>query len=171
VIRTVAIVDFTSVDRAMADVETRGKRLAPAFRELRKPLRADQRTHARSEQGPDGPWRPRSPFTEGRRRARNKRVRSTKAMTVSRTGKYFRRRATPKRLLGRLPGAIAVTVGALYVRAVSRASWSGVHQHGGEAGHGRKVRIPQRVFLWLSDGLLARARDVLGAYVVKGWKR
>jgi len=161
--------DLTQVDRAMADVEARAKRLAPAFRELRRPLRVDQRAHARGEEGPDGRWPPRSPFTEARRQSRNRSVK-THRFDVLRRGEA-RRHSTPKHLLGRLPAAILVTVGELYVRATSRAAWSGVHQYGGNAGRGRRVRIPARPFLWLSEGLLRTARDVLGSYVLKGWNR
>jgi hypothetical protein len=66
-----------------------------------------------------------------------------------------RRRSTPKQLLGRLPSAILLKVGELYIRATSRAAWSGVHQGGGNAERGRRVRIPARPFLWLSDGACA----------------
>jgi phage gpG-like protein len=161
--------DLTQVDRAMADVETRAKRLAPAFRELRRPLRFDQRAHARDEEGPDGHWPPRSPFTEARRQARNRSAR-TRRFYVLRRGEA-RRRSTPKQVLGRLPAAILVKVGELFIRATSRVAWARIHQYGGNAGRGRRVRIPARPFLWLSDGLLRTARDVLGNYVVKGWKK
>jgi len=164
-----ASLDVTKVDRALADLETRAKRLAPAFRELRRPLYTDQRAHARAEEGPDGHWPARSPFTEARRQARNRTVR-THRYDVLRRGEG-RRRSTPKNILGRLPAAILLKVGELYIRATSRAAWSGIHQYGGNAGRGRRVRILARPFLWLSDGLLQTARDVLGAYVVKGWKR
>jgi phage gpG-like protein len=161
--------DLTEVDRAMADVEARARRLAPAFRELRRPLRTDQRAHARAAEGPDGRWPPRSPFTEARRQVRNRAVRVHR-FDVLRRGEG-RRRSTPKQILGRLPAAILVKVGELYIRATSRAAWAGIHQYGGNAGRGRRVRIPARPFLWLSDGLLRTARDVLGNYVVKGWTR
>ena len=161
--------DLSEVDRAMADVETRAKRLAPAFRELRRPLRTDQRAHARAEEGPDGRWPARSPFTEARRQARNRTAR-VRRFYVLRRGEA-RRRSTPKQLLGRLPAAILVKVGELYIRATSRAAWAGIHQYGGRAGRNRRVWIPARPFLWLSDGLLRTASDVLGNYVVKGWKR
>lgn len=166
----VANFDAQEVDRALADVEERGRRLGPAFRELRRPLRDDQRSHARAEEGPAGAWPARSPLTEARRRARNRRVRITKAMQTI-APRRFVRRSTPARLLGRLPSAIIVTAGDLFIRAVSRAPWSGVHQHGGRAGRRRGVTIPARPFLWLSSQLLATVRSKLGEYVVKGWKR
>lgn len=161
--------DAIEVDRALADVEERGKRLRPAFRQLRKPMRGDQRQHARDERGPDAAWPPRSPLTEARRRARNRRLRTTKAMRTIGLGKFTRTRATPKQILGRLPSALIVTAGELFVRATSRVPWSGIHQFGGRANHG--ARIPARPFLWLSDDLVETARQVLVDFVIKGWKR
>jgi phage gpG-like protein len=163
-------VDVSEVDRALADIEERGKRMRPAFRELRRPMRQDQREHARGETGPDGRWPPRAAATEERRRARNKRVRVTKAMRMI-SPKKIRAPTTPKQLLGRLPAAMLVVAGDLLVRATSRVGWSGIHWRGGRAGHGGKVRIPRREFYWLSDLLLRTASDVLGDYVIKGWKR
>lgn len=162
--------DATEVDHALADLEDRARRLKPAFRELRKPLRGDQRDHARNEQSPEGKWPARSPITEARRRARNRRVRLTKALRTIAPRK-FKLRSIPKRILGRLPGAITVAIGDLSITAKSRASWSGVHQFGGQAGRRGRVKIPARQFLWLSDQLLTMATGVLGSYVVKGWKR
>lgn len=158
--------DLSQLGGAMADMEARGKQMAPAFRELRRPLRGDQRAHARAEEGPTGRWQARSSVTEARNRAHVKLRRSRK-----RRDEYTARRSTAKKLLGRLPGAIQVVAGQLYVRATSRASWGGVHQFGGHAGHGRRVRIPARQFLWLSEKLLRTATEVLGTYVVKGWRR
>jgi len=160
--------DSTEVDAALGDLELRGKRLAPAFRELRKPLRADQRDHAKAQSGPDSSWPPRSPMTEKRRLAHNRAVRTTKAMKTIAIGKS-KRRSTPKKILGRLPAAIVMTVGELFVRATSRVPWSGAHQKGGRVGHG--ARLPARPFLWLSDRVVNTATFVLSEYVVKGWKR
>jgi phage gpG-like protein len=163
-----AYIDLTEVDRALADLEARAKRLAPAFRELRKPLRLDQRDHARGEMGPGGKWPARSPLTEERRRAKNRRVRLTKAMQTI-APKKLRRRSTPNRLLGRLPAAVIYKSGELFVRATSRVAWSGVHQEGGSVGRGS--RIPARPFLWLSDAIIDKAKETLAAFVVKGWTR
>lgn len=161
--------DLGEVDRAIETVETRAKRLGPAFRELRKPFRADQASHAKSEEGPNGKWPARSPLTEARRRARNRGVRQTKAMKTIALRKATKR-STPKRLLGRLPGAVAYKVGELFIRATSFAKKiGGAHQQGATVGRG--VRLPKREFLWPSAKLLDTAFDVLGKYVVKGWKK
>lgn len=160
--------DFAELDRAIETLEQRAARLGPAFRELRKPFRGDQHGHARGEEGPGGKWPARSPLTEARRLARNRGVRMTKAMKVIALKKPTKR-ATPRRILGRLPGAVMYKVGELFIRATSRAKFGGAHQKGATVGRGSK--LPARMFLWISDGLLSTARDVLGNYVVKGWKK
>lgn len=161
-------IDLTKVDDAMADVEQRGKRLYPAFRELRRPLRLDQRDHAHKEEGPSGSWPPRSPFTEARRKSRNRGVRRTRAMRTIAIGKSARR-SSPRAILGRIPKAVLYTVGALFIRGRSRVAWSAAHQRGLRVGRG--VTLPARPFLWLSETIVNTARDVIGAFVVKGWKR
>lgn len=164
-------VDWSEVDHALGDVELRAKRLAPAWRQLRRPMRQDQGAHAKAEEGPTGRWAPRSPLTEARRKASNRRLRVSRATRTIALGK-FPRRPTPKRILGRLPGALVVTVGDLFIRASSRIPvWPGAHQQGDHVGHHRRVALPQRIFLWLGDSLLNTASSVLGQYVLKGWKR
>lgn len=152
----------------LADLEQRAKRLGPAFRELRKPFRSDQVGHARGEEGPGGKWPARSPLTEARRLARNRNVRTTKAMKAVLLRKPTKR-STPKRILGRLPSAVVYTVGELFIRATSRAKFGGAHQKGATVGRGS--RVPQRMFLWLSDGLRAKARELLAEHVMKGWDK
>lgn len=162
-------VDLTEVDTALADVDVRSKRMAPAFRELRAPMRRDQAAHAKQQEGPNGAWPPRSPLTEARRRARNRRRRVTKAMITIGIASNKKKRSTPKRILGRLPRAVVYTIGDLFLRATSRVPWSGAHQDGGRVGRG--VKLPARPFLWLSDVLINATKDVLGKYVLKGWNR
>lgn len=162
-----ANIDLTEVDHAFSDVELRGKRAAPAFRQLRKPMRGDQREHAKAQSGPDASWAARSAMTEARRgaRARAQRNRKRALHPSSRTSS----RSMPKRILGRLPSAILVLAGDLFVRAVSRVEWSGVHQYGGTAGRG--AQIPRRTFLWLSDKLIATCEQVILDHVLDGWSR
>jgi phage gpG-like protein len=116
------------------------------FRDARKPLRGDLREHAKAQASPDGRWAPIASSTK-ERRAR---------------GKGRRRR-----LLGRLPTAIALTSGADFVRAVSRAKWSRIHQDGGRAGHGAK--IPARPFMWASKKLTRLVRDLFTAALSRAW--
>jgi phage gpG-like protein len=159
-----AHIDLTAVDQRLANIETRGKRARPAFRELRAPLRADQRSHAKGQQGPNGSWPARSQLTESRRKAHAKNARANKKRLHP---KKFKTRPIPKRILGRLPGALLLEAGDLFVKAVSRVPWSGVHQDGGNAG--KRAKIPERTFLWLSDAIVAKAREVLLKHVLADW--
>ena len=160
--------DLSELDRAIETTEQRAKRLGPAFRELRKPMRGDQRDHAKAQRGPDGAWPARSPITEERRRGRNRGVRTTAAMRTVSLGK-FRKRSTPKKILGRIPQAVVTTVGELYVRTRSLVKWSRAHQLGLRVGSG--VTLKARRFLWLGEQLIRTANEVLVNYVAKGMKK
>jgi len=119
--------------------------LRPAWKEARKPARADQREHAKEEEGPDGPWIPR----RSRTRARSKSGR--------------RRRA--RKLLGRLPRALQIKHDKRRLLIRSRVRWSGVHQEGGVAGRG--AQIPARTFLWPSDELLGKVAEIVARVLAK----
>lgn len=150
-----ASVDLTAVDRGL-DAMTRAARdLGPAFKEAKKPVRADQRQHAKERSGPDGRWAPKSRLTLAR-----------EALDRKRKGK---RRGGGRRLLGRLPAAIVVTSDRNRVVARSRARGgiSGTHQDGGPAGRG--ARIPARPFLWVSDALRATLRFVFERHILGRW--
>jgi hypothetical protein len=108
--------------------------LTEVARRLRKPMRADQRDHARKMEGPDGSWPPRKKRL-GRGKAAKKRNR--------------------RKLLGRLPGAIKVYARGEVVTAESLAKWAEAHRTGARVGRGAK--LPIRDFLWISDGLMTTA--------------
>lgn len=118
------------------------------FSDARKPLRADLRDHAKNQAEPDGRWPGLAATTVARRAQGKKRHR--------------------RRLLGRLPYAIAIQSGPTFVRAVSRARWSNVHQRGGTAGHG--ARIPRREFMWASRKPVREVRTMLKAAIMAAWK-
>lgn len=161
-----AFIDLTQVDRALADVETRAKRARPAFRELRKPLRVDQRQHAREESGPNGKWEQRATGTINRMKAHARNKRANRKRLHPKT---FKRQSMSSRILGRLPNALIVTAGDLFVRVTSRVDWGGIHQAGGRVG--KHATVPKRVFLWLSDEIVRISRDKLLEHVLTGWKK
>lgn len=136
-----ARVDLGFLDRARA-LLTRPD-LRPAWREVRKPFRADLADHRKRREGPDGPWAPRASSTKtrtsGRKRAR--------------------------RLLGRLPTAIVVKTDRGKLTATSRVRWSAIHQDGGRAGHG--ARIPARTFLWASERFLELAGGAVARRIAR----
>lgn len=112
--------------------------LKPAFKQLKKPLRLDQRDHAKQKRGPESAWAPRAESTIAR---------------------ALRGRHGSKKLLGRLPTAVSYIATALSVRGVSRAPWSAAHAKGERVGHGAK--LPPREFLWISDAMLTTATSTL----------
>lgn len=120
--------------------------VALAMRALRKPMRVDQRDHARQAEGPEGKWPARRVLARRSRR---------------------RRLASRRRLLGKLPAAITVTATKIGVSAVSRVRWSGVHQEGGPVGRGASV--PARPFLWVSHELLDQAAEAIARATVEAF--
>jgi phage gpG-like protein len=176
----VSNVDLSQVDDAFARLTDKAAALKPAFRELRKPMMLDQKSHAAEAEGSHGSWPPRSPATEERRKRANKTIRRTKIskeqvqhlkVALARNGLEYRKRMSkPKRLLGRLPTAFTLTIGGDFIRMVSRAPWSRVHQEGGRAGRNRRVVIPKREFFWISQRLMEETQLIFASYILKGWK-
>lgn len=121
------------------------------FRDARKPFRADLRDHAVKQTDSDGKWAPRAPATKER-------------MARGRRGK--RRRGG--RLLGRLPGAMTVTIGADFIRGVSRVAWSQSQNKGGRVGNGS--RLPARRFAWLGRTIVRQVRDLWNQALKRAWE-
>lgn len=130
-----------------ARMALRSPDLRPAWKELRKPLRADQREHAKKQEGPDGSWPARASSTKVRAASGRRRKR---------------------KLLGRLPTALSVRHDRRRLLIASLAKWSDVHNQGGRAGHG--ARIPRRTFLWASDRVLELAAGVVSRVVAKAFE-
>lgn len=141
-----ATLDLGDVERGLEAMARRARALGPVFRELKTPLRLDQRDHSKKREGPSALWAPRAASTMARMRAGGRRARKP---------------------MGRLPGAVSYRATASSVSGRSRVLWSGIHQDGGTVGHG--ARIPARPFLWISDGMLQIAEDTLGAALVRAY--
>ncbi len=142
-----ARVELGWLERALSSL--RNPDLRKGWAEARKPLRADQRDHAKRQEGPSGAWTGRSPLTTRR------------AGTVVDDGKRNYRR--PRKLMGKLPSALTSKVTRSGVTLISRAKWSGVHQDGGTAGQG--ARIPARPFLWASQEALEAIGYVISRHL------
>lgn len=153
------VVDIGDTERGIVAMLRRSRRLAPAFAELKKPMRDDQRQHQRREEGPDGKWP----------------KRKTAYTTVSRQGAGGRfsggtkkkRIGSRKKLLGKIPGAIKVVSDDDAVIAFSRIAWASIHQDGGTAGRGAK--IPKREFMWISERLAREAQSIISEHMLGGW--
>lgn len=141
-----ATLDIGDVEEGLNAMERRARSLGPAFQELKKPLRLDQRDHSKKRQGPSAMWAPRTASTMERARHGGRRMRKP---------------------LGRLSGAVSYSADATGVRGVSRVLWSGVHQDGGTVGH--RSRLPARPFLWISDAMLGIAENALGSALIRAY--
>lgn len=128
-----ATVSIRDVERALDRVGRFGKDLTGIHKALRPTLMRDQKRHRQQQTGPDGQWRPLSPFTIERNKARAR-------------AKGKRR---SRKVLGKLPTAFKVFVDSKSLRLESRVSWSLAHQEGTTSA-GRAPEIPKREFFWLS---------------------
>lgn len=140
-----ARVDLSFMDRAR--VALASPDLRPAWKELRKPVRADIRQHARKQEGPDATWPAMGARTKARARAGRKR---------------------PRKLLGRLPSALTTKLERRRMLVRSLVKWSAVHAEGGRAGKGAK--IPARPWLWISGQTMEHAARVIAkglAYLIE----
>lgn len=153
-ITPVVRVDLSEVDRGVAAFNAAARNMGPAYKELRKPLRADQRQHARDKAGPDGAWPAKSPLTVARERRRKRRA---------------SRRGRVRKLLGRLPTVIKMIADRKRVAAMSGVRWSDAHQHRTRVGKG--ATLQPRVFLWASPALLKIARKVMADHLTSAWIR
>ena len=135
-----ASVDLSDAERGLSNLRNAGVNLRPAFAQMRKPFRDDQRAHAKAAEGPETSWPARA------------------ASTRKRMGGGRR-----KKLLGRLPAAVSVKVESRAIWVVSKVKWSDVHQTGGTVGHG--ARIPARPFLWVSDQMQDTAIAIVAKHL------
>ncbi len=143
-------VDLRNLDTGFfSKLRAFSKDLRPAFREMREPIMTDQKAHRSRQEGPGGRW---------------------PALAASTLFRYAQRKRSgkkpPARLLGRLTGSNEVKIERLRMTVTSKASWSGVHQHGGRAG---RSLIPQRQYLWLSAAALIYARKRMLRAAKKVW--
>lgn len=141
-------IDLGEVERSFDAMKRRGRELGQAFRVLKPEMRADQRDHAARREGPEGSWPPLAQSTLAKRASLGR----------------LRRRP-----LGRLTSAVTYTASKDGVVARSRVPWSGAHQEGAVVGRGS--RLPARPFLWLSDRLIERAKEILARVVTDAFGR
>jgi len=162
-----AKVDLEDFEAGLRDLGRAGKTLSPAFRKLKSPMRADQRAHARAEQGPDGKWAPRAPSTAADISGRRRGARAANQLAKGR-GETARRRAPGRgKILGRIPSAIVVRSGPGIVEVISRVSYSAIHQEGGKVGRGSV--LPARPFLWMSEAFIQQAMETFSTHLEQGW--
>lgn len=119
-------------------VTMRNPDLRPAWRVARKPIRKDLREHANRESGPGGSWAPASAATKHRQAQGRKR---------------------PRKMLGRLPGALKTAAQRTRFLITWRAPWASAQREGGIVGHG--ARLPARDWAYISDKATQKVADII----------
>lgn len=167
-LRTVAFIDWTLIHDRIDDLDRRARDLGRVFKRLIRPMGGDQRDHDKKNEGPEGKWPARSAATEAKRRKVARLKRRNKAMrTIALAPAKKIARSVPRKLLGRLPRALKITSGSMSVKAASRATdFGGAHNQGAMVGRKRRVKLPRREFIWLSDHLIAYATFEIGTAVL-----
>lgn len=165
----VFIVRTGPFDDALAKALRAAKDLRPAYREIRKPFREDQREHAKKAEGPDGSWAPLAQSTLARRARDAKAKRHAAGGKTGRAKRARRRRRTLKqrRVLGRLPTMLDVRITRMSLIATSKVPWGDAHFSGATVGKG--VKLPARPFLYVSDALEQKVVEIFQAHVLKGF--
>lgn len=125
------------------------------MRKAREPVMRDQKAHRQQQEGPEGKWPPRSPFTIERQKSR---------------ARSAGRKRAPRRTLGRLPTALQIVVGRSSLLVQSRVKkFSLVHQDG-RGRTGRAPNIPKRQFLWLSSQSLREVAAIIITYAEEAFR-
>ena len=154
-----------AASKELADIDKRAHNLTPAWQQVGAlMLRSVQKNFA--AQGRPTRWLPLSLSTLG-----------ILARKVKRGGKGQTRaharhsRLTNKQILidtVHLKNSINYQAIANGVEVGTNTVYGLIHQMGGMAGRGRKVRIPARPYLVVQDEDVPRVEQILGDYVVKG---
>lgn len=157
--------DIRQIERAAKRLRRAGRDMRPVWRELRKPLRADQREHIDEQKDSDGrSWQGLARSTIERRLRQGGRRRN-----YTRRGKLKKRAA--KRISRTLSKRLVVRAKIESKRdrmtIKSRVPWAGVHQFGGRAG--RNAVIPKREFMYIGDKLLRKTVKLSRRHLTRAW--
>lgn len=128
------------------DAMSRKAVLGEAMKELKAPMKLDQKEHAKAKSGPDGAW---------------------PARAASTLASYAAHHRKPGKLLGRLPIAVSYRATLTSVIGESRVGWSQAHADGAIVGHGAK--LPAREFLYISDKLMITAEEIIEKKIVAAY--
>lgn len=150
-------VDDAEIKGMLQRLAQRVGNLTPVMREAGRTLQNDAVNNFKRQSAPDGtPWKPLSYLTRLNR--------ARKATGGKRTtAKAYRAAISAQALLdtGVLRNSILVQqVTPDSVTVGSRLKYAAIHQFGGQAGRGRKVNIPARPYIGMSD---QARRDIVNA--------
>lgn len=159
-------VDNKAVLSVLASLSGRMQNLKPAMRGIGAELREVSMRSFDGQHAPDGhAWRPLSAAAIVARARRN----APKGFAKNRAKTLARFASGAKALLntGELRNSIQVkSATATSVTVGTRLPYAAIHQFGGMAGRGRKVRIPARPFIGLDERGSAQIVDALRAYIM-----
>ena len=157
-------VDDVEVKGMLQRLAQRVGNLTPVMREAGRTLQNDAVNNFKRQSAPDGtPWKPLSYLT---RLNRARKATGGKLYIKSgkrTTAKAYRAAISAQALLdtGVLRNSIQVQqVTPDSVTVGSRLKYAAIHQFGGQAGRGRKVNIPARPYIGMSD---QARRDIVNA--------
>ncbi len=161
-------IDDKQIQRKIAAIAKTAKNLQPAFAEIGEHMLRSTDERFKNEISPEGQkWQPlavatlESYYTTKKRKARGKKGSYTKA---------FKKYVGAKKILtkaGHLRRVIykatnnSVTIG----NNKQAKGYAAIHQFGGKAGRGRKVTIPARAWLGVSDEDQKEIREIIFSHI------
>ena len=162
------VADLSGLGRVQAALRRAGDRLAdctPLMRDVGASLVQSTRERFDSQSGPDGKrWRPLSADTVIGRLGGVGRTYTKKMQFRAKA----RRGMASMRILfrqGHLRNSITARAGADRVEVGTNLVYGAIHQFGGPAGRGRKITIPARPYLGLSDADADRVEGLVQDYL------
>lgn len=160
-----AFVNLRDVENGLRRMQLAGMDLRPVFKAARKDVRADQRDHAKQQEGPDGKWPRLDPDTLKKR--------TRQGAGRRHRGKMKRRRKKFGLMLGKLPRSFTISYSRSWIRGTARPKWSGAHQpkRGSTTRIGRGATLRARPYLWASTGLLQTVARKAVDYMTTQWVR
>lgn len=164
-------VDVRRVVSGLGRMSKAAKDLSKPFREFKPLLRQDLGQHYQFHLQPQGLW---PPWSESYRKKmlakprmllkKAKRPRKPLYMPGGFTVRGARRFQA---MLGRLDSLNEWSISRVMLQVVSIVPWAGIHQWGGVAGRGS--RIPQRMYLWISEPRMEELCVILQRHVLLAW--
>lgn len=168
----VEVKNSASVADVLSRISERTKNLRPAMQDIGAMLRTDALDNFKNQHDPDGnAWAPLKPSTilaRARRlsggkgiRKKDGSLRSNAVRTIS-GAKILQDRGT-------LRSSISVqNVTANSVTVGTKIAYAAIHQFGGQTGRGRKVRIPARPYIGITQSASKDIVSMLQTYLVEG---
>lgn len=159
--------DDAKAQAALSELTKRGTDLRPLMQELGEYLSETTKQRFQTSTAPDGSrWAPNAPATYLSYLGKYK----GSFGTSGRITKAGAGRASGKKPLigetGRLSSEIYYRADGRSVEIGSGLVYSAIHQFGGEAGLGRKVRIPARPYLGLSEQDRSAIGEIAASYLM-----